>query len=103
MFLGNPKSVIGKDFRTDVSAFANLAIDQRYIFPDTALPHNISEQKVTRPRRRAAQIRLVLLSLVTAAAARSGRRIRQDPGPADLPHRQLLFLSPRHAQARRYA
>jgi oxalate decarboxylase family bicupin protein len=49
MFLRNPKAVLAKNFRTDVSAFNNLPTDQLYIFPGTAMPSNISAQNVTGP------------------------------------------------------
>ena len=49
LFLRNPKSVLAKNFRTDVSAFTNLPTGQLYIFPGTPAPTNITEQNVTGP------------------------------------------------------
>ena len=49
MFLRNPRSVMAKNFRTDVSAFDNLPDDQLYIFPGTAFPSDISQQNTTGP------------------------------------------------------
>lgn len=49
MFLRNPLSVLAKDLKTDVSAFANQPTNQLYIFPGTPAPANISEQNVTGP------------------------------------------------------
>ena len=49
LFLRNPKSVLAKDLRVDISAFDNLPKDQLYIFPGTPAPKNISEQNVTGP------------------------------------------------------
>lgn len=49
LFERNPRSVLAKNFRTDVSAFDNLPDGQLYIFPGTPLPKNISEQNVTGP------------------------------------------------------
>lgn len=45
----NPKSVLAKDFRTDVSAFDNIPSGELYIFPGTPFPKNISEQNSTGP------------------------------------------------------
>ncbi|KAF2095187.1 Bicupin, oxalate decarboxylase/oxidase, partial [Rhizodiscina lignyota] len=49
LFERNPKSVLAKNFRTDVSAFDDLPDGQLYIFPGTPLPANASEQNVTGP------------------------------------------------------
>lgn len=47
LFERNPRSVLAKDLRTDVSSFDNLPDGQLYIFPGTPFPQNISEQNVT--------------------------------------------------------
>lgn len=44
-----PKSVLAKNFRTDVSAFDNLPNGELYIFPGTPAPANLSEQNSTGP------------------------------------------------------
>jgi len=49
LFLRNPKEVLAKDLRTDVSAFDNIPQDELYIFPGTPAPANISEQNITGP------------------------------------------------------
>lgn len=49
MFLRNPKQVLAKNFRTDVSSFDKLPPDQLYIFNGTPAPSNISESNVTGP------------------------------------------------------
>ncbi|KAL9595412.1 MAG: hypothetical protein Q9219_006455 [cf. Caloplaca sp. 3 TL-2023] len=49
LFLRTPKSVLAKDLRTDVSAFADLPNDQLYIFPGTPAPANLSSQNITGP------------------------------------------------------
>jgi oxalate decarboxylase family bicupin protein len=49
LFERNPQEVLAKNFRTDVSSFANLPSGQLYIFPGTPAPTNISEQNVTGP------------------------------------------------------
>lgn len=49
LFERNPKSVLAKNFRTDVSSFDKIPDGQLYIFPGTPLPANISEQNVTGP------------------------------------------------------
>ena len=49
LFLRNPKSVLAKDLRVDISAFDNLPPDELYIFPGTPAPRNISAQNVTGP------------------------------------------------------
>lgn len=49
LFLRNPKSVLAKDLRVDISAFDNLPPDELYIFPGTPAPKNISAQNVTGP------------------------------------------------------
>jgi oxalate decarboxylase family bicupin protein len=49
LFLRNPKSVLAKDLRVDISAFDNLPQNQLYIFPGTPAPKNISEQNITGP------------------------------------------------------
>ncbi|KAF4550420.1 Cupin-like protein 1 [Elsinoe fawcettii] len=47
--LRNPRSVLAKDLRVDVSAFDHIPEDQLYIFRGTPPPSNISEQNVTGP------------------------------------------------------
>lgn len=42
LFLRNPKEVLAKNLRTDVSSFNNLPDDQLYIFPGTPAPENAS-------------------------------------------------------------
>jgi oxalate decarboxylase family bicupin protein len=49
MFLRNPKAVLAKNLRTDVSAFDSLPPDELYIFHGTPAPANISEQNITGP------------------------------------------------------
>lgn len=49
MFERIPKSVLAKNFRTDVSAFDNLPSGELYIFPGTPPPANISAQNSTGP------------------------------------------------------
>ncbi|KAI4211767.1 MAG: hypothetical protein LQ351_005407 [Letrouitia transgressa] len=49
MFLRNPRSVMAKDLRADISALDNIPKDQLYIFPGTPPPSNISEQNTTGP------------------------------------------------------
>lgn len=49
LFARNPKSVLAKDLRTDVSAFDDIPKDQLYIFPGTPAPKNISENNITGP------------------------------------------------------
>lgn len=49
LFERNPKEVLAKDLRTDVSAFDNLPDGQLYIFPGTPAPKNISENNITGP------------------------------------------------------
>jgi len=49
LFLRQPKEVLAKNFRTDVSSFDDLPDGQLYIFPGTPAPTNISEQNVTGP------------------------------------------------------
>ena len=49
LFQRNPKSVIAKDIRADVSALDNLPDGQLYIFPGTPEPDNIQEQTITGP------------------------------------------------------
>jgi len=44
-----PKSVLAKNFRTDVSAFDHLPLGELYIFPCTPAPANLSAQNVTDP------------------------------------------------------
>lgn len=49
LFERNPKAVLAKNFRTDVSAFDHIPDGELYIFPGTPAPKNISEQNVTGP------------------------------------------------------
>ena len=49
VFLRNPKSVIAKNFRTDVPSLSKLPTDQLWIFPGTAAPKDIKDQNVTGP------------------------------------------------------
>lgn len=49
LFERNPQEVLAKNFRTDVSSFANIPSGQLYIFPGTPMPTNISEQNITGP------------------------------------------------------
>lgn len=49
LFERMPKSVLAKNFRTDVSAFDNLPSGELYIFPGTPAPANLSAQNVTGP------------------------------------------------------
>jgi len=49
LFQRNPKSVLAKDLRVDVSAFDNIPDSQLYIFPGTPAPANISAQNSTGP------------------------------------------------------
>ncbi|KAL8715425.1 MAG: hypothetical protein Q9220_000759 [cf. Caloplaca sp. 1 TL-2023] len=49
LFLRTPKSVLAKDLRTDVSAFANLPPNQLYIFPGTPAPPSLAAQNITGP------------------------------------------------------
>ena len=47
MMLRNPKAVLVKNFKMDVSAFDDLPDDQLWIFNGTAQPHDIQKQNVT--------------------------------------------------------
>lgn len=49
LFQRNPKSVLAKDLRVDVSAFDHIPSGELYIFPGTPAPANISAQNVTGP------------------------------------------------------
>nr|POE56417.1 oxalate decarboxylase oxdc [Quercus suber] len=49
LFQRNPKSVLAKNLRVDVSAFDNIPTGELYIFPGTPAPANISAQNVTGP------------------------------------------------------
>lgn len=49
LFERNPRSVLAKNFRTDVSAFNNLPTGQLWIFNGTPAPTNISAQNITGP------------------------------------------------------
>ncbi|KAK8255713.1 RmlC-like cupin domain-containing protein [Phyllosticta capitalensis] len=49
LFARNPRSVLAKNFRTDLQALANIPEEQLYIFPGTPAPKDISEQNVTGP------------------------------------------------------
>ena len=49
MFMRNPKAVLAKNFRTDVSSLADIPDEQLWIFPGTPFPSDISEQTVTGP------------------------------------------------------
>ncbi|KAK8167811.1 RmlC-like cupin domain-containing protein [Phyllosticta citrichinensis] len=49
LFARNPRSVLAKNFRTDLQALDKIPDEQLYIFPGTPAPHNISEQNVTGP------------------------------------------------------
>ena len=48
-FLRNPKSVVAKNFRTDIPSLSKLPTDQLWIFPGTAPPKDIKDQNVTGP------------------------------------------------------
>jgi oxalate decarboxylase family bicupin protein len=45
----NPKSVVAKNFRTDVSTFDKLPDGQLWIFPGTPAPDDIQKQNMTGP------------------------------------------------------
>ncbi|KAF2657877.1 oxalate decarboxylase, secreted [Lophiostoma macrostomum CBS 122681] len=45
----NPKEVVAKNFRTDVSTFNKIPDGQLWIFPGTAAPADIQQQNVTGP------------------------------------------------------
>jgi oxalate decarboxylase family bicupin protein len=47
LFLRNPKSVLAKNLRTDISAFDNISQKQLWIFNGTAAPADISAQNIT--------------------------------------------------------
>lgn len=49
LFERNPKAVMAKDLRVDISALDNVPSGQLYIFPGTPAPTNISAQNVTGP------------------------------------------------------
>ncbi|KAF2238160.1 oxalate decarboxylase, secreted [Viridothelium virens] len=49
LFERNPKSVLAKDIRADVSALDNIPDGQLYIFPGTPEPDDIQEQNITGP------------------------------------------------------
>ena len=49
LFERNPKSTLAKNFKTDISSFANLPSGQLYIFPGTPAPKNISAQTIIGP------------------------------------------------------
>lgn len=49
LFERNPKSVLAKNFRTDVSSFDDLPTGELYIFPGTPAPANIADQTVISP------------------------------------------------------
>ena len=49
LFLLNPKAVLAKNLRTDISSFDNIPSDQLYIFNGTPAPANISAQNITGP------------------------------------------------------
>lgn len=48
MFMRNPKSVLAKNFKADISAFSDIPMEELYIFPGTN-PGNISQSNVTGP------------------------------------------------------
>jgi oxalate decarboxylase family bicupin protein len=47
LLLRNPKSVLAKNFKTDVKTLDSISDEQLWIFPGTPAPTNISEQNVT--------------------------------------------------------
>lgn len=49
LFERNPKSVLAKDLRVDISALDNIPEGELYIFPGTPAPANISDSNVTGP------------------------------------------------------
>jgi hypothetical protein len=49
LFHGTPKEVLAKNFRIDVSAFDSIPKQQKYIFPGTPRPVNLSAQNSTGP------------------------------------------------------
>lgn len=49
LFLRTPQSVIAKNLKTDVSAFANIPSDELYIFPGPTPPSDLSAQTITGP------------------------------------------------------
>lgn len=57
MFLRNPLEVLAKNFQTDVSTFANMPKDQRYIFSGTMMEMTLEEVRasVTGPAGRLPQ------------------------------------------------
>ena len=48
LFMRNPKSVLAKNFKTDIDAFNDIPMEQLYIFTGTN-PGNISSQNLTGP------------------------------------------------------
>lgn len=49
LFIRNPKEVLSKNFQTPVSSFDNLPTGQKYIFPGTPPPADISQSNVSSP------------------------------------------------------
>jgi oxalate decarboxylase family bicupin protein len=50
LLLRNPKSVLAKNFKTDVKTLDSISQEQLWIFPGTPAPAKISEQNVTGPQ-----------------------------------------------------